>query len=81
MRPNPKLMCAMYAVAFIACAAGAAASLANSAHRHKNQVCFPASEWGPAPDSERPCVHVELYEDGTFRSDVTQADGDDFPRP
>lgn len=30
------------------------------------RVCFPASEWAPAPDSQRPCYTVaRLYEDGS----------------
>lgn len=38
--------------------------------------CFPARSWGPAPDRIRPCVEVtHLWEDGSIRVKVTDADG------
>lgn len=38
-------------------------------------VCFSAEAWS-ANDNDRPCVLIRLYEDGTFRHKVRQADGD-----
>ena len=43
---------------------------------HAPRVCFSKSDWGPAPDSKRPCVKItKLYEDGSFRVSVTDGDG------
>lgn len=41
-----------------------------------SRVCFPAANWGPAPDRLRPCVSVtRVAEDGSFTYSVSDADG------
>jgi hypothetical protein len=38
--------------------------------------CFPPAGWGPASESLRPCVEVtKIYEDGSFRFRISNADG------
>ena len=37
--------------------------------------CFSAQLWS-ADDGDRPCVRVNLYEDGSYRAIVREADGD-----
>lgn len=40
------------------------------------RVCFPAAQWGPAPDSVRPCVRItRVLEDGSFTYAVSDASG------
>ena len=58
---------------WIAGAIAAALAIAASAGAHVGsvdtapfRVCFPVSRWGPAPDSQRPCLRVlRLHEDGS----------------
>lgn len=39
-------------------------------------ACYPAADWGPAPDRQRPCVRItRIWEDGSFCAEVTQANG------
>lgn len=38
-------------------------------------ICFPAHKWD-AHDGDRPCLRVRLYEDGSYRATVREADGD-----
>jgi hypothetical protein len=43
-----------------------AAAHTGGAHTVPVRVCFPAVSWGPAPDSQRPCLRVlRLHEDGS----------------
>lgn len=44
-------------------------------HHPFPRVCFSKQTWSAA-DGDRPCAYIELFEDGTFRSQVEQADGD-----
>ncbi len=38
--------------------------------------CFPAHEWGPAPDRYRPCATIaRVYEDGSVRVRVSDHGG------
>lgn len=40
------------------------------------KTCFPAKRWGPVDDQYRPCVQViRLYEDGSFKFAVSDANG------
>ena len=61
----------------VAAALLAAAAIAHGASdRAKPRECFPAAQWAPAPDSIRPCVRIaRLYEDGSFKATVSDADG------
>lgn len=62
------------AVAAALAAAALAAGLAYGAPASP-QACFPASKWD-AKDSERPCARiVRVYEDGSVRIAVSDADG------
>ena len=62
--------------AFIAVVAIAADA---SYERHQQpRVCFAKQTWS-ADDGDRPCVTIRLYEDGSFRSHVREADGDPWP--
>lgn len=48
---------------------------AGAAESTQGKVCFPASKWD-ANDDERPCSEiVKVWEDGSTRVRVTQADG------
>jgi hypothetical protein len=52
------------------------AAFAQSASTGSERYCFPAKQWGPSPDGFRPCVRiVRLYEDGSFRFAVSDANG------
>lgn len=53
----------------------AAFTAAQAAIHETGHVCFPEDSWN-ADDGDRPCLHVVLYEDGTYRGTVEQADGD-----
>jgi hypothetical protein len=39
------------------------------------QGCFSAVKWS-ADDGDRPCARLNLYEDGSYRVKVREADGD-----
>lgn len=40
------------------------------------RTCFSAKQWGPVEDQYRPCVRItRLYEDGSFKYAVSDADG------
>ncbi|HSE45863.1 MAG TPA: hypothetical protein VLA89_11120 [Gemmatimonadales bacterium] len=74
-----KLNTAVIAVVLMAIAVALLAPKSQGTQHHPDpRVCFPAKKWAPAPDGDRPCVYIRLYEDGTFRSQVEQADGDPF---
>jgi len=46
--------------------AASAAAHPGDARTTPVRVCFPAPKWGPAPDSQRPCLRVlRLHEDGS----------------
>lgn len=65
------LLCVGIAVAAIGDNAADQVARASSPER----VCFPASSWD-ADDDERPCAEVRrVWEDGSVRVRVTDADG------
>jgi hypothetical protein len=46
--------------------AASAAAHSGDAQTTPVRVCFAAATWGPAPDSQRPCLRVlRLHEDGS----------------
>lgn len=56
--------------------AAVADQFAGGTHAPKLGRCFPAKQWGPAPDGLRPCVALRrIYEDGSFKFAVSDADG------
>lgn len=53
---------------------GPLGSLAGTGYPHGR--CFPADQWGPAPDRVRPCAEVRrVYEDGSVRIRVRDHSG------
>jgi hypothetical protein len=56
-------------VVFVLCLAFMAATAEGAGHDPGYAVeCFPAAQWGPAPDTERPCTIVNRpAEDGSVR--------------
>lgn len=83
MRTDRILIIGLTVAAFLILIAGALDSrrihAEGAGHHPYPRVCFPAKKWAPAPDRDRPCVYIHLYEDGTFRSQVEQFDGDPTP--
>lgn len=69
-------------VALLLCVGIAVAAIGDNAAKQvadaasSGRVCFPAKDWGPAPEGERPCAEVaKVWEDGSIRVRVTSADG------
>lgn len=63
------------ALVFIAVATSTALGALPPLHKN-HRTCFPAKQWGPVADQYRPCVRiVRLYEDGSFKFAVSDADG------
>lgn len=64
------------AIAAIALAGFGAAQVAGANTAPSPRTCFAAKNWGPAPDSIRPCVQItQVEEDGSFAFSVSDADG------
>jgi hypothetical protein len=67
-RPALVVFLALFAVIASLIVIGETSTASTTATQGSERVCYPASSWAPAPDSERPCVTVEgLYEDGSGR--------------
>ena len=49
-----------------------------NSHHPYPRVCFSKQKWS-ANDHDRPCVYIQLFEDGSFNSQVEQFDGDPVP--
>jgi len=65
------------AIAAVALAGFGASQVATAANTAPSpRTCFAAKNWGPAPESVRPCVRItRVEEDGSFEFSVSDADG------
>lgn len=74
---SPVLLAPIIAVLIMA-AIGLGATIAEAHTPHPtDSACFKASEWGPAPDTIRPCVRIvgNSPEGGALRFKVSDASG------
>ena len=68
---------ALCSVPLALCVGGGVVALAVPPTTHQApRVCFDRDSWSPAADALRPCVRiVRLYEDGSFKYRVSDANG------
>jgi hypothetical protein len=72
----PRAIAVAAVVALLAIAATATGQPRHAGNHVQDARCFPARDWGPAPDSTRPCVRlVGLRYSGDVIYDVKDASG------